>query len=61
MDIMDLIMYGGVALGAGIVCLIGYRLTRGKRIGQNKDGKQVMGKINEFYGSQDAGRDRFKI
>lgn len=61
MNTMDLITYGGIALGIGIVCLVGYCLTHRKCVGRHTEGKQVMGKISEFYGAQDASRGRFEI
>lgn len=58
---MDLITYGGIALGIGIVCSLGYRIARKRRTAGSGEGKHVMNKITDFYQAQNASRDRFEI
>lgn len=50
--IMDIILYGGIALGFGFVCSLGYRIARKKR-GAPEAKSAVMDKINDFYSMQD--------
>ncbi len=49
---MDIILYGGIALGVGFVCSLGYRIARKKR-GAPEAKSAVMDKINDFYSMQD--------
>lgn len=60
MDTMNLIFYGGVVLGVGVICSLGYRIIRRRRDG-DREKPHVANKISEFYSAQDASRDRFKI
>ena len=50
--IMDIILYGGIMLGVGVVCSLGYRIARKKK-GATKETSAVMNKINDFYSMQD--------
>lgn len=49
---MDIILYGGVVLGVGFVCSLGYRIARKKR-GAPETKSAVMNKISDFYSMQD--------
>lgn len=49
---MDIILYGGIVLGVGFVCSLGYRIARKKR-GEPDAKSGVMDKINDFYSMQD--------
>lgn len=61
MDTMNLIFYGGVVLGVGVICSLGYRIVRRKRTEGGGEKPHVANKISEFYSAQDASRDRFEI
>lgn len=52
MSLMDIILYGGIVLGVGFVCLLGYRIAR-KKQGAPDAKSTVMNKINDFYLMQD--------
>lgn len=49
---MEIILYGGIVLGVGIVCSLGYRTIKRKQ-GAPEAKSAVMDKINDFYSMQD--------
>jgi len=48
---MEVILYGGIMLGFGVVCSLGYRIIR-KKQGTQENKSEVMNKINDFYSMQ---------
>lgn len=53
MQAMDFILYGGIVLGVGAICSLGYRMIRGKRQSGSGEKSPIMDKINDFYALQD--------
>ncbi len=49
---MEIILYGGIVLGFGVVCSVGYRIARKKK-GAPEAKSAVMDKITDFYSMQD--------